>query len=358
MKSITSAIRPRKRRLTNDSTSGSLANAKSGAALLRKEPSKLSASEELPVRLHRLNSASTTTADSITAAEDIGSGVYELKDRMSRRDHMASNTSLDYAMALDTTQSTGRYVNADLPVLSKTPSASLYESMHYQPLYEDAGYDGALPAETSIRRRSMAARTSGRFELGAGSNDSPQDVSLATAAESGAESRSECADVDGRWVDHNGNPVRRYTHEPSLLSEPMVEPSNASFFSSDYGLLKRVSSTPGNLSLFRAHLVDPFSHPEFRAPPRYTRHQPVRLLANEPDDTPLYGYALLVLTSVLFVFSMYSLVVSKFMPYTGIAFLDAVKDDRYYCLLMPITGLSFTFAVFWNWLGMKVFRHN
>ncbi|KAJ2467924.1 hypothetical protein GGI02_003864, partial [Coemansia sp. RSA 2322] len=190
MKSITSAIRPRKRRLTNDSTSGSLANAKSGAALLRKEPSKLSASEELPVRLHRLNSASTTTADSITAAEDIGSGVYELKDRMSRRDHMASNTSLDYAMALDTTQSTGRYVNADLPVLSKTPSASLYESMHYQPLYEDAGYDGALPAETSIRRRSMAARTSGRFELGAGSNDSPQDVSLATAAESGAESRS------------------------------------------------------------------------------------------------------------------------------------------------------------------------
>ncbi|PIA13263.1 hypothetical protein COEREDRAFT_49559 [Coemansia reversa NRRL 1564] len=84
----------------------------------------------------------------------------------------------------------------------------------------------------------------------------------------------------------------------------------------------------------------------------------MQLAVNEPDDTPIYGYALLLLTSLVFVSSMYSLVVSKFMPYTGIAFLDAVKDDRYFCLLMPITCLSFTFAVFLNWLGMKFFRHN
>ncbi|KAJ2779965.1 hypothetical protein H4R18_003711 [Coemansia javaensis] len=128
--------------------------------------------------------------------------------------------------------------------------------------------------------------------------------------------------------------------------------------SGDADPLKRVSSVPGNLSLFRAHLTDPLLRPEFRAAPRYTRYQPVRVPAGAPDNTPAYGYALLALTSVLFVSSMYSLVVAKFMPYTGVPFLDAVKDDRYFCLLMPVTGLSFGFAVFWNWLGMKYFRHN
>ncbi|KAJ2401956.1 hypothetical protein GGI23_001051 [Coemansia sp. RSA 2559] len=139
--------------------------------------------------------------------------------------------------------------------------------------------------------------------------------------------------------------------EPSVASESVVlERSNGG------GLLKRVSSMPGNLSLFRAHLSDPLRHPEFYAAPRYTRNQP--LPANDPDNTPMFGYALLALTAVVFVASMYALVVSKFMPYTGLAFVDAVKDDRYFCLLMPITGLSFVLVVFWNWIGMKFFRHN
>ncbi|KAJ1801587.1 hypothetical protein LPJ59_000152 [Coemansia sp. RSA 2399] len=139
--------------------------------------------------------------------------------------------------------------------------------------------------------------------------------------------------------------------EPSVASESVVlERSYGG------GLLKRVSSMPGNLSLFRAHLSDPLRHPEFYAAPRYTRNQP--LPANDPDSTPMFGYALLALTAVVFVASMYALVVSKFMPYTGLAFVDAVKDDRYFCLLMPITGLSFVLVVFWNWIGMKFFRHN
>ncbi|KAJ1944881.1 hypothetical protein FBU59_002478 [Linderina macrospora] len=86
--------------------------------------------------------------------------------------------------------------------------------------------------------------------------------------------------------------------------------------------------------------------------------RPVRLPVHEPDDTPLYGYALLATTSTVFFVSIYALIVSKFMPYTGIRFLDMVKEDDYYCLLVPITGLSFIIAVFWNWLGMKFFRHN
>ncbi|KAJ1991197.1 hypothetical protein GGI26_004334 [Coemansia sp. RSA 1358] len=176
--------------------------------------------------------------------------------------------------------------------------------------------------------------------LGRGSNSAR--AALAGSADAGARERR----------------ASQASQEPSVASECTLEPSRSSFFGSDSALLKRVSSMPGNLSLFRAHLVDPLRHPEFHAPPRYTRNQPMRLLAHEPDNTPVYGYALLALTAALFVLAMYALVVSKFMPHTGVAFLDSVKDDRYFCLLMPMTGLSFVFAVFWNWLGMKFFRHN
>ncbi|KAJ2558352.1 hypothetical protein EV175_000822 [Coemansia sp. RSA 1933] len=140
--------------------------------------------------------------------------------------------------------------------------------------------------------------------------------------------------------------------EPSVASESVLERSTGG------GLLKRVSSMPGNLSLFRAHLIDPLRHPEFYAAPRYTRNQPMHVPANDPDATPVFGYALLVLTVVLFVASIYPLAVSKFMPYAGVPFVDAVKDDRHFCLLMHITGLSFVFAVFLNWISMKFFRHN
>ncbi|KAJ2488813.1 hypothetical protein IWW37_004517 [Coemansia sp. RSA 2050] len=392
MKTITSAILPRRRRLTNDST-----NAKASAGL-HTYPSKLSISEELPDRhLRRLHSGSTTTIDSITATEETTSGLHDTKDHRGHKRDQRS-VDLDYGVAADAYLDEGLpAVVATRPILAKSSSASLYESMHYQPLYEDVGYDG-VPVPTIRRRKLAAAPVTCSRDLGISSSNGlrivqpPATAAAAAAAvaptaepksglfsyvnrlpflgfgrhsSSGKPSMPEPSaiantsdEVGGQLFGHDSLPGQQYLREPSLLSESMVEPSGSSFFSVDYGLLKRVSSTPGNLSLFRAHLVDPFSHPEFRAPPRYTRHQPIRLPANEPDDTPLYGYALLALTSVLFMFSMYSLVVSKYMPDTGIAFLDTIKRDRYYCLLMPITGLSFTFAVFWNWLGMKLFRHS
>ncbi|KAJ2688613.1 hypothetical protein IWW39_002085 [Coemansia spiralis] len=389
MKTITSAILPRRRRLTNDST-----NAKASAGP-HTYPSKLSISEELPARhLRRLHSGSTTTIDSTTAAEEPTAGLHDTRDHHGHKRDQRS-LDLDYGVATDAYLSEGiPVVVATRPMLERSSSASLYESMHYQPLYEDVGYDG-VPVPT-IRRRKLAAAPAPRSHdmgissgsglriiqppaaaaasvaepksgllsyvnrlpfLGFGRHSSSSSSSKPSLSEPPA-TASASEDVGRQMFDHDALPGQQYLHGPSLMSESMVEPSNSSFFSVDYGLLKRVSSTPGNLSLFRAHLVDPFSHPEFRAPPRYTRHQPIRLPANEPDDTPLYGYALLALTSVLFMFSMYSLVVSKYMPDTGIEFLDAIKRDRYYCLLMPITGLSFTFAVFWNWLGMKLFRHS
>ncbi|KAJ1831320.1 hypothetical protein LPJ73_008125 [Coemansia sp. RSA 2703] len=123
---------------------------------------------------------------------------------------------------------------------------------------------------------------------------------------------------------------------------------------SDTALLKRAASLPGSLSILRAHLTNP----EFHMAPQYTRRQAAVLAAHEPDDTWAYGALLLAMTVVVFVGSVYALAVSKAMPYTGVRLLDAVKDDRYYCLLLPVSALSFVIAVFCNWLGMKYFRHN
>ncbi|KAJ2037192.1 hypothetical protein GGI08_008513, partial [Coemansia sp. S2] len=102
MKTITSAILPRRRRLTNDST-----NAKTNTT-----PSKLSISEELPVRhLRRLHSGSTTTIDSTTAVEE-NTGVYDTKGQ--------GSVDLDYGLITDT------YLNEGIPV-AKASSASLCE---------------------------------------------------------------------------------------------------------------------------------------------------------------------------------------------------------------------------------------
>jgi hypothetical protein len=46
---------------------------------------------------------------------------------------------------------------------------------------------------------------------------------------------------------------------------------------------------------------------------RFTRH----LSQEEPDSTYLFGYFLLFSTGVMFVISMYAIVVSKYMPSTG-----------------------------------------
>ncbi|CAG8573221.1 51_t:CDS:2 [Diversispora eburnea] len=38
--------------------------------------------------------------------------------------------------------------------------------------------------------------------------------------------------------------------------------------------------------------------------------------------------------------------------------LDWIKKDGYYCLLIPITLPVAVYSIFWNWLGMKFFKHN
>ncbi|KAI8388106.1 phosphatidylinositol N-acetylglucosaminyltransferase subunit Y-domain-containing protein [Radiomyces spectabilis] len=77
-----------------------------------------------------------------------------------------------------------------------------------------------------------------------------------------------------------------------------------------------------------------------------------------PDTTYLWGYALLLMTFLMFMTTMYALVGSQYVPDTNNKILDWIKHDQYYCLLVPITAIVWIYFVVWNWMGMKFFRHN
>jgi hypothetical protein len=78
------------------------------------------------------------------------------------------------------------------------------------------------------------------------------------------------------------------------------------------------------------------------------------------DDEPmvLNGYLLLFAAATFFVLCSYAAVFSKLMPETGVAVLDGIRNDRYYCLLIPLLIPVTVIVVYMNWLGLKIFRHN
>ncbi|KAI8580393.1 hypothetical protein K450DRAFT_236834 [Umbelopsis ramanniana AG] len=103
----------------------------------------------------------------------------------------------------------------------------------------------------------------------------------------------------------------------------------------------------------------PTHRPQLSIPqPIYTRRMTVHMPETAPDSTYLWGYALLAGTFTTFVVTVYATVGTYFVPYTGIWILDAIKDDDYYCLLIPITSIVSIYFIVWNWMGMKFFRHN
>ena len=72
----------------------------------------------------------------------------------------------------------------------------------------------------------------------------------------------------------------------------------------------------------------------------------------------MLGYALVALGMLTWTFGFYSIVISKLiMPRTGHALLDWVKDDTYYCCIIPCYFGCMLPFVYLNWLSMKYFRH-
>ncbi|KAI5002340.1 hypothetical protein ZWY2020_026990 [Hordeum vulgare] len=69
------------------------------------------------------------------------------------------------------------------------------------------------------------------------------------------------------------------------------------------------------------------------------------------------GLAFVASGIVLFVGFFYAAVVSKLFPPYENQLLSAIQNDRYYCLLVPLTLPVIIVAVYLHWLSMKMFKH-
>ncbi len=73
----------------------------------------------------------------------------------------------------------------------------------------------------------------------------------------------------------------------------------------------------------------------------------------------MLGVLFIIAAATIFTFSLYAFIISKFlMPYTGNRILDWIKDDEYYCCLLPSTAISTMIFMYINWVAMKYFRHS
>ncbi|KAL2920145.1 hypothetical protein HK105_200211 [Polyrhizophydium stewartii] len=94
-----------------------------------------------------------------------------------------------------------------------------------------------------------------------------------------------------------------------------------------------------------------------RAPPSPRINQ-----GDDPFDGRLrvYGWLLLAATAAYFAFNLFTLVLRHWLipANSGSRLLEWIRNDKYYCYLIPVFGPVFVFFIFFNWLGMKYFRQN
>lgn len=72
----------------------------------------------------------------------------------------------------------------------------------------------------------------------------------------------------------------------------------------------------------------------------------------------MLGYFLIFLGLMTWTVGVYSILISKvFMPKTGHMLLDWIKEDKYYCCVLPSYLVYCMPLVWFNWTAMKYFRH-
>lgn len=79
---------------------------------------------------------------------------------------------------------------------------------------------------------------------------------------------------------------------------------------------------------------------------------PVRSKVNH-----FWGSIFIVFGFISFVGFFYAAILSKLLPQSENIFLSAIQNDRYYCLLVPLTLPVLVVAVYFHWLSMKLFKH-
>ena len=72
----------------------------------------------------------------------------------------------------------------------------------------------------------------------------------------------------------------------------------------------------------------------------------------------LASYGLIASSLTLGIAFLYAVLLSKYMPDTGIMVIDAIKYDHYFCYLIPLLILPTYLAIYLNWLSMKLFQYN
>ena len=99
------------------------------------------------------------------------------------------------------------------------------------------------------------------------------------------------------------------------------------------------------------------SHPQIKMP--QTMKEQVEKSKYKSNEMDLFiGCALILFSFFCFSYGLYSCVISKIiMPKTGNKVLDWIKDDYYYCGLLPSFFMMMFPIMAINWFGMKFFRH-
>ncbi|KAF8009231.1 hypothetical protein BT93_J0274 [Corymbia citriodora subsp. variegata] len=83
-------------------------------------------------------------------------------------------------------------------------------------------------------------------------------------------------------------------------------------------------------------------------------------VSSRPSDSgarTLLGSLFVAAGCVCFVAFAYAAVASKLLTPSDNAVVAAVRDDRYYCFLVPLTLPILVVAVYFHWLSMKLFKH-
>lgn len=69
------------------------------------------------------------------------------------------------------------------------------------------------------------------------------------------------------------------------------------------------------------------------------------------------GGCMMLFAAIIVVCELYAILISKLLPYTGISWLDAIKDDWHFCLIIPANVGASVFFIYWNWFALTVFRN-
>ncbi|KAK8641240.1 hypothetical protein V6N13_010658 [Hibiscus sabdariffa] len=73
--------------------------------------------------------------------------------------------------------------------------------------------------------------------------------------------------------------------------------------------------------------------------------------------TTFWGLLLVGIGSLLLPGFLFAAFMSKLLPPSNYPLIAAIRNDRYYCYLVPLTLPILVIAVYFHWLSMKLFKH-